>query len=89
MTGPAPASASDWSVAVDRDQCIGSGICVVYAPDFFTHDDEAKATVIGETGDADLSAVRTAVEACPTGALALLVADTKAADTNAADRKEA
>jgi ferredoxin len=78
VAGPAPASA-DWSVAVDRDQCIGSGLCVVYAPDFFTHDDEAKATVIGETDGADKAAVRTAVEACPTSALALLAGDKKEA----------
>ncbi|MDT3439104.1 MULTISPECIES: ferredoxin [unclassified Pseudofrankia] len=68
-----------WSVAVDREQCIGSGICVVYAPDFFTHDDEAKAMVVGEADGADQAAVRTAVEACPTSALALLAGDKKEA----------
>ncbi|OHV41314.1 MULTISPECIES: ferredoxin [Pseudofrankia] len=78
MSGSAPAPA-DWSVAVDRDQCIGSGICIVYAPDFFTHDDEAKAMVIDGAGDADLGAVRTAVEACPTSALAFLAGDKKEA----------
>lgn len=60
-------------VAVDRDRCIGSGTCVLYAPGTFAQDDEAKAYVLGGAGGgagtADLDAVRTAVEACPTRAL--------------------
>jgi len=55
---------------VDRDRCLGSGICVLYAPETFTHDDEAKAVVVGR-GD-DLDAVRTAIEGCPTQALQLI-----------------
>ncbi|MBA4862831.1 ferredoxin [Streptomyces sp. PSKA54] len=58
-----------WTVTVDRNRCLGSGICVLYAPDTFTHDDEAKA-VVHDHGDA-LDAVRTAVEGCPTQALRL------------------
>lgn len=57
-------------VTVDRELCIGSGNCVVYAPGAFAQDDEAKAYVL-DTDDSpeDLDAVRTAVEACPTQAL--------------------
>jgi ferredoxin len=55
-------------VIVDRDRCIGSGNCVVYAPGTFTQDDEAKAYLLDPTTD-PLDAVRTAVEACPTRAL--------------------
>jgi ferredoxin len=59
-------------VTVDRDLCIGSGSCVLYAPATFAQDDEAKAYVVDPdaplAGD-DLEAVRTAVEACPTHAL--------------------
>ncbi|ADP82435.1 ferredoxin [Pseudofrankia inefficax] len=58
-------------VTVDRDLCIGSGLCLVYAPDFFTHDDDAKAVLVAEPTAADLASVRTAVEACPTSALVL------------------
>lgn len=56
-----------WTVTVDRDRCLGSGVCVLYAPDTFTHDDDAKAVVVAH-GD-PLDAVRTAVEGCPTQAL--------------------
>jgi ferredoxin len=59
------------SIAVDRDVCIGSGNCVLYAPATFSQDAEAKAVVADPTGD-DLDTVRVAVEACPTRALTLI-----------------
>lgn len=64
-------SAAGPPVTVDRELCIGSGLCLVYAPEFFTHDEDAKAVVLAEPTGTDLGAVRTAVEACPTSALAL------------------
>ena len=65
------AEGSGWRVSVDRDACMGSGICIVYAPASFVHDDETKAVFQQPPGD-PLDAVRTAVEACPTGALTLI-----------------
>jgi ferredoxin len=59
------------SITVDRDVCIGSGNCVLYAPATFSQDADAKAVVTDPTGD-DLDTVRIAVEACPTRALALI-----------------
>jgi ferredoxin len=61
-------------VVVDRDTCIGSGMCIVYAPHTFAHDEEAKAVVQHPSGDS-MDAVRTAVEGCPTGALSLAFDD--------------
>ncbi|MHC5257715.1 ferredoxin [Streptomyces sp. UC4497] len=61
MTGP--------QVVVDRERCLGTGICVVYAPDTFAHDEDAKAVVVGPPEPLD--EVRTAVEGCPTQALRL------------------
>ncbi len=61
-----------WMVLVDRELCMGSGMCIVYAPGTFEHDDETKAVVIDPPGDS-IEAVRTAVEACPTGALRLVI----------------
>ena len=49
---------------------MGSGMCIVYAPSTFAHDGETKAVVTDIDGD-PLDAIRTAVEACPTGALSL------------------
>ena len=65
-------SQTTWSVTVDRDRCIGSGVCLVYAPGTFAHDDEAKAVVLDPSTD-DLEAVQTVVSACPTGAISLTI----------------
>ena len=63
-----------WTVIADREVCIGSGSCVVYAPGTFTQDETAKVVVLSEPVDT-VDAVRTAVEACPTHALALTLDD--------------
>lgn len=62
------------SVTIDREACVGAGLCVVYAGGTFAHDDEAKAIVLSTPAD-DIDTVRIAVEACPTGALHLTVDD--------------
>jgi ferredoxin len=49
---------------------MGSGLCIVYAPGTFAHDDETKAVVIDDAGDS-IEDIHMAVEACPTGALSL------------------
>jgi ferredoxin len=67
-----PETAADgWTVVVDRDICMGTGMCVVYAPAAFSQDEDTKS-VFRAPYDADPAAVRTAVEACPTGALTLM-----------------
>ena len=58
-------------IHVDRDVCIGSGMCVLYAPGTFGQDGEAKAVVLDPAGD-DADTVRVAVDACPTRALTLV-----------------
>ena len=40
----------------------------MYDPGTFTHDDETKAVVMDVAGD-PIDSIRTAVDACPTGAL--------------------
>jgi ferredoxin len=57
-------------ITADRDRCIGSGMCSVYAADTFTQDDEAKVVVLEPPGD-DPETIRVAIEACPTRALAM------------------
>lgn len=49
---------------------MGSGMCSVYAPGTFTQDEQAKVVLIDPATD-PIEAIRTAVEACPTGALQL------------------
>ncbi len=50
---------------------MGSGMCIMYAPNTFAHDDETKAIVVDPAGDPE-EQIRIAVEACPTGALTLV-----------------
>jgi ferredoxin len=61
-----------WSVAVDRDVCIGSGMCVMYAGGTFDQDAEAKSFV-RSPATGGLDEVRAAAEACPTGAIRLTI----------------
>ena len=57
-------------ITADRERCIGSGMCSVYAAGTFTQDDEAKVVLLDPPGD-DLETIRVAVEACPTRALTM------------------
>ena len=56
-------------VAVDREVCMSAGVCEMTAPEVFELDDDGVVQV-GEL--VDVSAVETAVRACPTGALQLI-----------------
>jgi len=66
-----PERAGHLSISVDRDVCMGSGMCIMYAPATFAHDDQTKAIVLDAGGDPE-DTIRTAVEACPTGALSII-----------------
>lgn len=59
------------SVRVDPDVCVASGTCVFHAPRTFAIDEDAGvARVVDAAGDGP-DEVRTAVDACPTGAITL------------------
>lgn len=58
-------------IRVDRDLCMGSGQCTMYAPNTFGQDDDAIAVVSDQHGDSD-EAVGTAVSSCPARALSLV-----------------
>ena len=49
---------------------MGSGMCIVYAPGTFAHDEEAKAVVLDEPTD-DIETIRMAAGACPTAAITI------------------
>ena len=61
---------SEWSIDIDRERCIGSGVCVMYAPDHLTQDADGTARSLGDV-IGDLDSIEIAIEACPTGALAV------------------
>ncbi|WP_228993383.1 ferredoxin [Streptomyces sp. DH8] len=60
-------------VHVDRERCVGAGMCALTAPDVFTQDDDGFSEVL--PGSSPVAAghplVREAVRACPVGAVAL------------------
>lgn len=62
-----------FSIEIDRDVCMGSGVCSVYAGATFVLDETAHAVASDPPQDT-LDAIRTAVEACPTGAIKLILA---------------
>jgi len=56
-------------VVVDREVCMSSGVCEMEAPEVFELDADGVLQVHEIT---DVTAVETAVRACPTGALQLI-----------------
>ncbi len=56
-------------VKVDRDTCIGCGVCASICPDVFEIDEEGKAKVLVE--ETDLECVKEAAESCPTGSITI------------------
>lgn len=53
-------------VTVNKDTCIGCGLCVGSYPETFEFDEEGKATVIA---DMDEAVVDEAISNCPAGAI--------------------
>jgi len=55
-------------IEVDRERCMGSGVCQFWAPKTFALDDDCKSVVIDPAGDAE-AAIRNASDGCPTRAI--------------------
>lgn len=58
-------------IAIDRDVCIGAGMCALTAPRVFTQDDSGFSALLPDHAGADDPLVRTAVRVCPVSALTL------------------
>ncbi|MFI1227569.1 MULTISPECIES: ferredoxin [unclassified Streptomyces] len=58
-------------IEVDKERCVGAGMCALTAPDVFTQDDDGFSQMIpghsSTVGEHPL--VREAVRACPVGAV--------------------
>ena len=57
-------------VQIDRDRCMGSGNCVVWAPETFDLSDDGHAVVVDAMAT-DEERLRTAAQGCPVGAISL------------------
>lgn len=64
-----------WNVRVDRDVCIGSGMCVGAAPEKFAFDEQQRSRPLSEFIAPD-TAVRDAAASCPVEAISLTDAGT-------------
>lgn len=62
-----------YAIQIDREVCIGSGVCTVYAAGTFALGDDTKSTVITPSTDG-LERIREAAASCPTGAITLRAA---------------
>ncbi|QFR00472.1 ferredoxin [Streptomyces phaeolivaceus] len=58
-------------IEIDKDRCLGTGQCGVFAPDVFAqHDDDALVVVLESAPPAEFhAAVRQAVHFCPAGVI--------------------
>lgn len=55
-------------VKIDRDACIGCGVCTTICPEVFELDDEGKAIIV-KNANLSLNCVDEAIENCPTTAI--------------------
>ena len=59
-------------VTVDRDRCIGSGMCLLTAPAVFDQDHDAVVLLLDDTPpEQQRPAVEEAVDRCPAGVISL------------------
>lgn len=58
-------------IEVDKERCVGAGMCALTAPDVFTQDDDGVSEVLpgGAERAGDHPMVKEAARACPVGAV--------------------
>ncbi|MER5766479.1 ferredoxin [Streptomyces sp. NPDC001985] len=70
MTGGAAESREGLRVEVDREVCIGAGMCALTAPEVFTQDDDGLSELLPSwTAARQEHRVREAVRLCPVRAI--------------------
>ena len=56
-------------LSIDRDLCIGCGLCATISDEIFAMDDTSVATVATQPDAANEAAALDAVQSCPVGAI--------------------
>lgn len=64
-----PVEKDDWSVYVDKDLCIGAGVCTAIAAETFELDEEGKAVILKGIDQDDKEAILDSAKACPVAAI--------------------
>ena len=64
-----PVAKDDWSVYVDKDLCIGAGVCTAIASKSFELDNEGKAIILQGIDQEDKEAILDSAKACPVAAI--------------------
>ena len=63
---------ASYSIEIDRELCVGSGVCVVTAASTFEIDDETKSRVVDPSGDS-LEQIQAAAAGCLMGAITVQI----------------
>ncbi|MEV3861004.1 ferredoxin [Streptomyces sp. NPDC050095] len=60
-------------IEIDKERCVGAGMCALTAPDVFTQDDDGFSEVLPGRAEraGEHPLVQEAVRACPVGAVSL------------------
>lgn len=70
-----PVEKDDWIVRVDKEGCIGAGVCTAIASQSFELDEEGKAIILKGIDQDNKEAILDAAKACPVAAI--IIKDTK------------
>ena len=54
---------------VDKDTCIGCGLCIATEPDVFEMDDDGKAVSVADTTEENKNSVELCINSCPVDAI--------------------
>lgn len=56
-------------IKINKDACIGCGLCVSSAPDVFGFADDGKSEVVGPVTAANEASINDVMASCPVGAI--------------------
>ena len=64
-----PIEKEEWIVSVNKDGCIGAGVCTAIAAKSFELDEEGKAIILKGVDQENKEAILDAAKACPVAAI--------------------